>query len=140
MTVFGYNLSSISAERKEVKKIEKLDVNSAPKIVSVEERTIDVGIKQDTLAIGFEFSTMYSPNIGHIKLKGEVLYVSKDNKKVLKDWKKDKRLPQDVDIEVKNFLFKRCLLLGIDLSDSLQLPLPIVFPTIVPEEGKQTKG
>ena len=47
-----------------------------------------------------------------------------------KEWKKNKKLPVNVDIEIKNFLIRKCLTLSVPLSESLQLPPPVIFPII----------
>lgn len=140
MPVIGYSLTSISAEKKSVKSLQKLDINSTPDVKYVEEKDITIVDKEPALVIGFEFTTTYSPDVGHIKINGELVYSSANNKKIVKEWKKNKKLPTDVDIDVKNFLFRRCLTLGIDLSENLQLPPPLVFPVVVPnKENEKTR-
>lgn len=140
MPIIGFSISSINAERKNVT-VNRLDINSTPKITSVEERTITVAGKVDALAIGFEFLTAYNPDVGQIKINGELIYTSSENpKKIVKTWNKDKKLPDDVDIEVKNFLFRKCLTIGIDMSENLQLPPPLAFPMIIPKkEDEKTR-
>lgn len=133
MPVLGHSITSLSANRNSVNN-KKIDINSSPKITGVKEKDIDVsaitGSKNSVLGVDFEFSTDYKPEIGSIKMKGEVIYSGTDNKKVLKEWEKNKKLPQDVDIEVKNFLLKKCLLLGVSISQEMQLPPPLVIPTL----------
>lgn len=136
MPVIGFSISSINAERKNVT-VNRLDINSMPKITSVEERTITVAGKVDALAVGFEFLTTYNPDVGQIKINGELVYTSEDSKKVLKVWNKDKKLPDAVDAEIKNFLFRKCLTIGIDMSENLQLPPPLAFPMIVPKKEEE---
>jgi len=136
MPVIGCVIKSIIAERK--KPVEdRLDINSTPNITSIEEKEIEVVGKQSTLIIGFEFESSYKPDVGSIKLVGELVYATKDGKEILKLWKKEEKLPDNVDVEVKNFLFKKCLTLGINLAEELQLPPPIAFPVIVPNLPKK---
>ncbi len=133
MAVLGHSITSLSANRNSVQG-KKIDINSSPKIVGVKEKDMDVsaltGNKNTVLGIDFEFNTDYKPEIGSIKMKGEVIYTGNDNKKVVKEWDKNKKLPQDVDIEVKNFLLRKCLLLGVSISQEMQLPPPLVIPTL----------
>ena len=137
MPVIGCAIKSIAAERKNPIS-DRLDINSIPKIISVEEREIDLAGKQSSVIIGFEFESDYKPDVGNIKIVGEMIYATKDGKDIMKDWKKNKRLPENVDMEVKNFLFRKCLILGINLSDELQLPPPIVFPLVMPKKDVDT--
>ena len=129
MPIIGYHISSISAERRDVS-TEKIDINSSPKISSVEQRDMTYPIKQAALAISFEFETTYTPNIGEIRIAGELLFSSNNLKKISDFWTKKNKLPEDIDTEVRNFLFRKCLSLGISLSENLQLPPPVLFPMI----------
>ncbi|MGC9059174.1 MAG: hypothetical protein ACP5H3_02095, partial [Candidatus Aenigmatarchaeota archaeon] len=96
--------------------------------------------KRKVLEIGFEFLVEYKENFGSILMKGKVLYDSKDMKEILKNWKKDQNLPQEVDMEVKNFLFKKCLTLAILIADELRLPSPLPFPMVVPKKEERYIG
>ncbi len=126
--IIGYRITSINAERKDVKP-GRIDVNSTPKVVSIEKR-------KRALGIVFEFVTIYNPNMGHIKINGELLYREKNLKQVLSYWKKNGKLPAKTDIEVKNFLFRKCLTLGVTLSEQLNLPPPVMFPVLAPKKDR----
>lgn len=129
LPIVGYHISSISAERKD-STAEKIDISSVPKINSVEQKDMTYPIKQPALAISFEFETVYTPDVGEIRIEGELLYSSKNLKAISDFWGKQSKLPQDIDAEVRNFLFRKCLALGINLSENLQLPPPVVFPIV----------
>lgn len=139
MGVLGHSITSMKAERKTLV-AKKIDINSTPKITGVKEKKLDVagltGNKNPVLGIDFEFNTDYSPGIGSIKVAGEVVYAVENNKKVLDEWKKNKKLPRDVDIDVKNFLLKKCLVLGVNIAQEMQLPPPLVIPVIRPKKDE----
>ena len=141
MAVLGHSITSLNANRKGFV-AQKMDINSTPKIVDVKEKSIEVpgfggkGEKQSVIGINFEFETDYKPDIGSIKIAGELVYSGTDNKKIIKEWEKSKRLPQDVDTEVKNFLLRKCLLLGVNISQEMQLPPPLVIPFIRPKKDQ----
>ena len=135
MPILGYNIVSIDADRTmKTPSISNIDVSSTAKISSVEDRTITFPEKLEALGIGFEFNTQYKPDLANIKLIGEVVFVDKDHKNILKFWNKNKKLPDEIDLEIKNFLFRRCLTLGVNLSQELQLPPPVVFPVFTKKE------
>ncbi|MEM5801846.1 MAG: hypothetical protein QXQ18_00455 [Candidatus Aenigmatarchaeota archaeon] len=138
MPILGYSLKSIVAERKG-NPVGRIDISSTPLIKTVEERTVNILGKQTALGITFEFETEYKPDVAKIKMSGELLFASEDSKKILKDWKKEKKLPEKIDIEIKNFLFRKCLGLGLSISEELQLPPPILFPIIIPKEKQEEK-
>jgi hypothetical protein len=128
--IVGFGIKSISAERKNIPK-GRIDISSTPKIVSVSWPKMKVFTKKKPVNIEFEFTTNYKPDIGEIKINGYVLYLGKKMKNLIKKWKKDKSFPKEVDMEVKNFLFRKCLTLGVNLSESMQLPPPLIFPRVV---------
>lgn len=139
MAVIGHNITSLNAIKKNLTP-GNIDINSSPKIVDVREKTMEIsnlGKNVAVLGIDFEFQTDYKPDIGSIKIAGEIIYASQDNKKVLKEWEKNKRLPEEVDIEVKNFLLRKCLLLGASISQEMQLPPPLMIPFIRPKKGQE---
>jgi hypothetical protein len=141
MPIIGYQIISMNAEREKIQG-KRFDISSTPKITSVEEREIRMGEKQKVLVIGFEFLTVYKAEgnqIGEIKIVGELLYAEKNLKNVLNFWGKKNKLPEDVDIEVKNFLFRKCLSLGIFISENLQLPPPVMFPVLIPKKESEDK-
>jgi hypothetical protein len=133
LMIVGFSIKAISAERKEVPR-GKIDINSTPKIISVDTSKMDFVSKQKPLSVEFEFTTKYEPDVGEIRILGNVFYVGKDMEKTLKAWKKEKTLSKDVDIEVKNFLFRKCLSIGMNLSENMQLPPPLIFPRVVPKQ------
>ena len=138
MAIIGYSIKSVIAERKG-NVSQQLNINSTPKITSVDKKEVNLGGKKEVLNIGFEFVTEYKPDVGRIKIVGELFYTGKNDKGVLKEWEKNKKLPIDVDAEVKNFLFRKCLTIGINLSEQLQLPPPLMFPIVVPKKEEESK-
>ena len=131
--IVGFSIKTISAERKELPR-GRIDINSTPKIISVDTSKMDFVSKQKPLNVEFDFTTKYEPDVGEIRILGNVFYVGKDMEKTLKAWKKEKTLSKEVDIEVKNFLFRKCLSIGMNLSENMQLPPPLIFPRVVPKQ------
>ena len=136
--IIGYNVKKIVAEKKE-ETFKRLDISSSPKILNVKEREVNLGEKRKVASIEFKFTTEYKPGIGKVEVEGEILYYDKKIKDIIKSWNKNKKLPTNVDIEVKNFLFRKCLTLGINLSQELQLPPPLMFPIVTAKKEEDKK-
>jgi len=137
--IIGYNFTKIEAERK--KDISgKVDISSTVKITSVEEKEIEVLNKQKVLEIGFEFIVEYKKDFGKVHMIGFLLYDGRDAKDAVKMWKRDKKVPESIDLEVKNFLFKKCLTLAIILADEIRFPSPLPFPMVVPAKKEENKS
>ena len=131
--IVGFSIKSIFAERKSIPR-GRIDINSSPKIVSVSKSKKGFLKKNKPLNIEFEFLTRYEPKIGEMKINGNVFYVGKKMKDIMKMWNKEKKLPKEVDMEIKNFLFRKCLSIGLNLSENMQLPPPLIFPRVVPKK------
>lgn len=137
MPIVGFGIESISADR--AKKIPRgrLNINSTPRIVSIKEAKIGPLKERKGLDVKFEFKTKYEPDIGKINIKGHVFYVGDKAKNGLKSWEKRKKLPKEIDSEIKNFLFRKCLTMGLTLSENMQLPPPLFFPRVMLKKGKK---
>ncbi|MEM0243536.1 MAG: hypothetical protein QXT34_03800 [Candidatus Aenigmatarchaeota archaeon] len=127
--ILGYTFEEIEGKRAEISG--KVDINSTIDIKDVKEIEIEIGEKKKVVEISFEFKVEYKPSDGKITFKGNILYYSKNNKEVIKEWEKNRRLPEDIDIEVKNFLLKKCLTFALSIAEEIRMPSPIPFPMIV---------
>jgi len=90
-------------------------------------------LKKKALSLDFDFVTKYSPDMGEVKISGDIMYLTDKNAQILKQWKKEKKLPEDVSIEILNHLFRRCLIKITYIAEDLQLPPPIAMPRVKPK-------
>lgn len=128
MAVIGLRFDSLEGRRTKLPRGE-IKVNSSPKIEKVAEVEMNA-LGKKALAITFQFVTTYGDDVAEIRIGGDLLYLAEDNQKVLKKWEKDKKLPDAMQIDVLNHLFRRCLTKVIALADDLQLPPPVGFPLV----------
>ncbi|NOX71981.1 MAG: hypothetical protein GXO64_04790 [Candidatus Micrarchaeota archaeon] len=135
MPIIGLSFKEIEGKRGEEPVRGDLKANSSPVIKNVKE--VDVpSLKKKALAINFDFNTRYEPNVGNVRIGGELLYLTEKNKEILDLWAKDKKLPDDASITILNYLFRKCLLKVANIAEELQLPLPLAMPKITPKENK----
>ncbi len=140
MPVIGFNLCEIEGKRAKEAKEGEIKVNSTPRITEVKETELQA-LGKKALSMDFEFVTAYDPELGSIKLGGEVMYLAEDNKKALEEWKKSKTLPEDMSIEVLNHIFRHCLIKIANMAEDLQLPPPIQIPRVRPsDKNMEYKG
>ena len=66
-----------------------------------------------------------------------MLYRSDDCKSILSKWKKEKKLDDDVAVEILNAVFRKCLSEGVDIANELRLPPPVSFPVVKAKEDAQ---
>ncbi len=134
--IVGINFTSVKAYTKD-QVVPKVDVNSAPRIVDVEE--FNVGDMKDIVKVKFEFVTEYKPDIGKVEIDGNVLWRDSNSKEILSSWKADKKLNVKIAAPILNGIFRRCLTKTVELADELRLPPPIHFPSVVEGKPKQEK-
>lgn len=132
MPVIGLSFTSMEAKRGKGTVKEEIKINSTPKITEVKEVKIPT-LDKKALSLAFEFTTKYDPDIGEIKIGGDLVYVADKSAAVLKQWKEKKSLPENVSVEVLNHLFRRCLLKISNMAEDLQLPPPIQMPRVKPQ-------
>jgi len=134
MAIVGLSFNSVDAKRDKEQRIRaEIKVNSVPRINDMKEVTISSLGNKKVISMAFEFVTNYDPRVGEIKIGGDLLYMTEDNKKLLKQWEKDKKLPEKPSLEILNYLFRRCLLKVSNIAEDLQLPPPLPMPTIKPK-------
>ena len=135
MSIIGLSFDSVQGNRDKEKRLTaEMKVNSVPRINDVKEVSVPTIGDKKVLSLTFDFVTNYDPNVGEIKVSGDLLYMAKDNKVLLKQWSKEKKLPEDTSLEILNYLFRKCLLKVSIIAEDLQLPPPIPMPTIKPKE------
>ncbi len=143
MTVVGFNLTKITAERKDSPK-GGLKIDNNANIKDIKEKDIGIGKgKQKTMEIDFVFKSTYKPKFAEIVLEGKMLMLEKDKavKEITKEWKKNKKLPKNYVEYVMNSILGRCSIEVILLSREINLPAPFPLPRIKQkQEAKEYMG
>jgi len=132
MAIVGFSFTKINVERKKAVS-GKLGIKNNVAIKSVEKSDLSFGsTKQAAVKFNFEFSAIYEPDVGQIVLVGEVLDVEdeKKTKEILDEWKKDKKVPQDVMNNILNTVLSKCNVEALILSRDINLPSPIPLPKV----------
>ncbi len=132
MTVIGVGFNKIFMEKTAPIK-GKISIKNHASIKNVEKMELSLGkTKQDALKFIFEFKAIYEPKIGHITLEGEVLWLDKKEaiEDVLKQWKKNKKIPEEVMSPVLNQVLSRSNVEALILSRELNLPPPVPLPKV----------
>ena len=137
MPIIGMGLSMLEAKKEGTRmQQQEVKVNSTPQITGVKEVEVP-NLTKKALSMDFEFMTRYEPDFASIAIKGSIMYLAEKNKPIIDEWDKNKRLPDNVSLEVLNYLFRHCLLKASILADDLQLPPPMPMPRVTPNKSKQ---
>ena len=138
MPIIGIGLKTMEGKRYE-DITGAVKVNSSMNITNIKEQELPA-LNRKGLSIEFEHSTKYigekNKNLAEINIEGNVIMVDEEQEKILKDWKKDKKLPDDIKMQVIRVVSDKCSKKAIMLSDDLQLPPP---PFIIPTSRQEEK-
>lgn len=132
MAIVAFNFNKISVERKGVPR-GKINIKNNISIKDVQKADLSLGkAKQAGLRFIFEYVSKYDPNVGEVKLEGDVLDLEEEKKvkEILDGWKKNKKLPQDLTAAVINNVLNKCNIQALVLSKEVNLPPPINLPRV----------
>ena len=118
-----------------------VNINHNFNIKNVKKSDINIEGSKATLKLYFDFNVNYEPNIGNIQINGNLIYLDKEEEldKLDAQWKKEKRLPEDVTNLVANTILTKANVKALMLSQEVNLPPQIHLPkvTIKNEESKK---
>ncbi len=132
MAIVGFNFKKMSVERKSSGK-GSINIKNNISVVGANEEDLSLGSsKEKGIRYDFEFVCQYEPDLGSIKLEGEVLAVENADKvkEIIGSWKKNKKLPQEIMAVVVNMALKKCNVKALILADDINLPPPIPLPKV----------
>ncbi|HIH38580.1 TPA: hypothetical protein HA245_06575 [Candidatus Woesearchaeota archaeon] len=132
MTIVGFGFTTIHVEKKGNPK-GKVDISNNVRILSIQKKDMSWSRDdQEGLVFAFEFISGYEPNMGIIKLEGEVLYLidKAKAKKVIDEWAKDKKISPEITENVLNTVLTKCNIEALILSQQINLPPPIPLPKV----------
>ncbi len=130
MPVLGINFTKINAERKAAIS-GKININNNIVVTDVKKHDFKLS-GQESVRVEFKFSADYNPNIGSIIIEGETIIVDQQKKleEILSQWKKDKKLPEDVLSQVMNNLLTKCNVEALIIGREVGLPPTLNMPKV----------
>lgn len=129
MVIAGFSFKKILAEKIEpVKGNLKINVKIDIKDITKEEIKF---IDKEAVKISFVFSVDYDPKVAYLVLEGELVFIEepKKIKKILESWK-NKKLEEEIRINVFNFIMTKCNVRALQLEEELNLPFHLPMPHI----------
>ncbi|ODS35526.1 MAG: hypothetical protein A7316_03600 [Candidatus Altiarchaeales archaeon WOR_SM1_86-2] len=103
-------------------------VNLTPnfRIVSLKKATNEtIG---DHIIANFEFEGAYKPEVGNIKLEGNLIYYSPNIDELVHEEKKEIELEPEAVEDIMNFVFQNTMVEAIGVAKKLRLPVPLSLP------------
>ena len=135
MRIRNIQLKSIEARRyinrSERPKQVRIDHNSTVSNIAV--------VKDNNASIDFQYTASYGP-VGIIKLEGSLLYEGDDAKKVSSEWKKTRKMPNQIAGHIHTAVMHACVPEAVSIAKDLGLPPPIPLPQVrlgaTPKKGE----
>jgi len=140
MPVVGMNFKKINVER--IKELQSgLRINTDTKIIDVKETDMP-GLGKKGASVGYEFKIDYvsddeKTKFANVTIAGNVFYLEDGESKIVEMWNKDKKLPEQENLQVLNTVLRRCVVKSLGLAEDLQLPPPIALPMVTPKTEKR---
>ena len=141
MTIMGINFTKMDVEKKSTQK-GKVNISNNVSLTTIDKVSLNfVDEKNEALKMSFNFESKYEPELGHIKLLGEVIFMTEKKKaeELLKQWQKDKKIDQDIMTSVLNNVLNKCNIQALILSKDIGLPAPIPMPKIGQKKEETAK-
>ncbi|HHQ44732.1 MAG TPA: hypothetical protein ENN13_01170 [Candidatus Altiarchaeales archaeon] len=129
---FNLTLKSLQAQRYVLPK-GNININNNSTVT-------DVSGGGDALTVSFVFTSTYEPNVGLIRIEGDLDY--RDGREViekaLEKWREsgEKNLPKDLAERLHNNIINNCLVEASVLARDIRLPLPLPSPKVKFDEEK----
>ncbi len=139
MPVIGIAIKTIDAKKHKDITGGQLKVNNNTNLLEVKEQDLP-GLDKKGLGIDFLFRTTYRLSdektpVAEIIIGGTTFYVDAKQKKIVDEWKKNKTLGDEVNLQVINAILRKCITKSLNLSEELQLPPPIGLPFASKKKG-----
>lgn len=139
MAVVGFNFTKVNAEVNQKSGNAKINIknNITIKEIDVSESSF-ASKEQKMIRFVFEFKSEYKPDLGNIKLEGEVLMLEQQSKvdDIEKAWKKDRSVPKEIMQQVLSTALNKCNIQALILSQQINLPAPIPLPKVEAADPK----
>ena len=141
MPIIGSNFTEFKLARNEFppkKKIKVGQVKSDVRVTNVKQQEVKVPGIEKALVFSFEFVVDYGleepkkSKLGEIKISGNIIYVTELGKqdKILKDWKKSKKIDADVMKEIISAVLEISQIEALYFARKVLLPPPVPLPRI----------
>jgi len=136
--IINFTLDKISTEKKKTAK-GNIEAKNSIKFVDVAELPSPESIKnQHFLKFKFEYKVVYLPDIATTEIVGYIHFLTdKETKeKILKEWDKESKIDKDLSGHLVNYIFSKCGVMALSLSQQVGLPPHIPLPKIAIKQAE----
>jgi len=139
--IINFTLDKISIEKLK-EPTGNIEAKNSIKFLDIQEIPTPKGIKdQSILKFKFTYKIEYSPNIANTEIIGYIHYLTskEERDKIMKEWDKDSKIDRNISTKFVNYIFSKCGIKSLSLSQELNLPSHIPLPRIALKKTEETK-
>jgi len=131
MNVLSFAFNTINVSKKDTPK-GKIGISNNIHIDKLEDAKVSVDKENSTVRVTFSYESEYTPDYAKLLLKGTMILLIKadEAKKMMNNWKKDKKLDKDAGSFILNSITSRCTVQAVISARDLGLPPPIPLPRV----------
>ncbi len=140
--IVNFTLEKVAVEKKG-KPTGNIEAKNNIKFLDVTEAPLPKGFdKQSLLMIKFEYKVTYLPDIATTDIVGHLHFLTnKEGKdKILKEWDKDAKIDQELSYQLVNYVFSKCGVMALSLSQQVGLPPHIALPRLSIKKKDEVEG
>lgn len=129
--IVGFNVDSLSADKKDSTPQGNLQVNYHPELLGVESAKVSA-FDGEVAKINFKFTVEYTvadQTAAEIILEGNMLW-NGDTDELVDSWEENEELPEKVNKVVLNDLYRKSISQSVGVADTLGLIPPVPTPRI----------
>jgi hypothetical protein len=134
MIIVGDKITKINAVRVDLTR--GVSIESKPEITGVTKKELfSAGEKKNGASIDYTYTSSYGKE-SSIAIEGSLFLVGEDKalKDLIKNYKKDKKLDDNVATVVLRRIFEVGMTNSVIISQAMGLPAPIQVPRVVPKK------
>lgn len=140
MPIVGFNFEKLNVEKiGEIKG--EINVKNNVAVIDITAEKFPAS-KDEFLKFSFNYNLQYEPEVGKMEIIGNVIFTDAADKlkDILKQWKKDKKIADDVMLVVLNTVLFKCNIKALSMSQDVNLPPHLQMPRFLPQkDGKSAK-
>ena len=130
--IVNFTLDKISINKNGIVK-GTIEAKNSIKFTNVAEKSMPESMKdQYLLTFKFEYGVDYLPDIAKTEIIGYIHFLTnKEQKdKILKQWENDSKIDPELSGHLVNYVFAKCGVMALSLSQQVGLPSHIPLPKI----------
>jgi hypothetical protein len=133
-------MDKISVEKKG--KIKgNIEAKNNIKFVDIAEEPLPTHIKEQAMInFSFQYGVKYLPEIADIDINGHLFFLTtkKQKDEILKEWDMGKKINPELSSHLVNYVFSKCGVLALSLSQQVGLPPHIPLPKIAIKKKEES--